>query len=160
MVDAEATTTNGSAFGVQVRIASTAPSGIYKVYSTLQDGAAGTATLQATITFTTGANVDVQIVKSGTVAAPAFVATGVGPIAPPDASTTSGVDVHTSYIFGQDAIGCTNLGDGMEATFVPRRPSDSDPLAQRAKAGWKRMFKAVVLNSDFFRRIESASAYD
>ena len=34
-----------------------------------------------------------------------------------------------------------------------------EPLAQRARASWKQIFKAVVLNPDFGRRLESASDF-
>ena len=37
--------------------------------------------------------------------------------------------------------------------------TDSDPLEQRRKIGWKIMFNAVICNQNFMRRIECGSAY-
>lgn len=155
---AEAAVTDVAAFAVQVIIESTATSAIYRLYSTLQDGAAGTATLQVgEINHTAGSDTTVYLVKAGSgLASNVFVVTGTGAVAPPD---NAAVNVHTGYVFGKNAVACVNLGGGMEAFFVPRKASESDPLAQRARAGWKRSFKACVLNPDYFRRFEAASAY-
>lgn len=157
VIDNEVTTTDAGAFGVAVTIASTAATGVYFVYSSLVGGAAGTPTRQVTVNHTTGTASVITTVMSGAVTAPAYVATATGPIAPPDGPT---VNVHTSYVFGKGGVGCVGLGEGLTTHFVPRKASDSDPLAQRTKVGWKRMWKAVVLNNDFFRRLESASEFN
>lgn len=85
-------------------------------------------------------------------------APGAGTTNPPLAAT--GVTVHVSWVMGKEAFTSVEL-DGMSLqTYVtPRGPSDSDPLAQRRKIGWKLMFKAVINNQNFMRRIESGSAY-
>lgn len=155
---AEAAVTNAAAFAVQIVVEDTAITAKYRLYSTLQDGATGTATLQVgEINHTTGADTTLYLVKTGSgLASNVFVVTGTGAVAPPD---NPAVNVHTGYVFGKNAVACVNLGDGMEAFFVPRKASESDPLAQRARAGWKRMFKACVLNPDYFRRFEAASNY-
>ncbi len=137
-------------------LASTAASGTYKVYATLEGGASGTATFQLRIRHTTGAASTIVLVKGGSgLANNVFIVTGTGAVAPPDAAA---VDVHTTHIMGRGYLGCTNLG-GLEAFFIPRRASESDPLAQRAKASWKQIFKALVLNPDFGLRLESASDF-
>jgi len=157
-IDLEDSTTNAAIFAIQIVINTTAPTGKYRLYSSLEGGAAGTATLQiGEINHTTGTATTVFLVKSGSgLASNVFVVTSTGPVAPADNPTVS---VHPGYVFGRDAVACVNLGDGMEAFFVPRKASESDPLAQRARAGWKRMFKACVLNPDFFRRFEAATAF-
>jgi len=73
----------------------------------------------------------------------------------PAASTT----VHTTWIFGKEAFGVVDL-DKLQATLTPNTASDSDPLIQRRKAGWKAMFKCVITNNNFIRLIESTSDYD
>lgn len=157
VIDDSVTTTNGAAFGVAVTIASGAPTGIYRLYATLLNGAAGTETLQVTRSHTTGTADTITFVMAGVVTDPAFVVTGTGPVAPPNAPAT--INVHTSYVLGKGHVACTNLGDGLETFYVPRRASESDPLAQRAKASWKRMFKTVITNPNFGTRIESASDF-
>lgn len=150
--------TNAAIYAVQVVIEDTAVSGKYRLYSSLEGGSLANATLQVgEINHTTGADTTLYLVKAGSgLASNVFVVTGSGMVAPP---TNPAINVHTGYVFGKDAVGCVSLGGGMEAFFVPRKASESDPLAQRARAGWKRMFKACVLNPDFFRRFEVASAY-
>ena len=154
----EAAVTDVAAFAVQIVIESTAISAIYRLYSTLQDGATGTATLQVgEINHTAGADTTLYLVKGGSgLASNVFVVTGTGAVAPPD---NPAVSVHTGYVFGRGAVACVNLGGGMEAFFVPRKATESDPLAQRARAGFKRSFKACVLNPDYFYRFEAASNY-
>jgi len=160
VIDDEVATTNVAAFGVAVTINTdpSAISGIYRVYSTLQDGATGTVTLQVQVVHTVGTAQTITLVKLGAVTAPAYVVTPTGPVAPPNAPAA--INVHVSYVLGQGHVACTNLKGGLQTTYVPRTPSISDPLAQRAAAGWKRMFKACITNPDFGRRIETASDFN
>jgi N4-gp56 family major capsid protein len=76
------------------------------------------------------------------------------------ASPPSGVTVHTSYALAKDAFGMVKLsGDNLRTYITPNTPSDSDPALQRRKLSLKGSFKAVVLNSNYFERLESASAF-
>jgi hypothetical protein len=50
-------------------------------------------------------------------------------------------------------------GDNLRTFITPNVPSDSDPALQRRKLSLKGSFKAVVLNGNYFERIESASAF-
>jgi N4-gp56 family major capsid protein len=75
------------------------------------------------------------------------------PVAP-----ATGVTVHTSFVFGIEAFGCVEL-DALKAYLTEDKAEKSDPLNQRRYAGWKAMFKAVIANQTFLRRIESASAF-
>lgn len=156
VIDNEVANTNVAAFVPQVTIAATALTATYKIYATMEGGATGTATFQLRVRHTQGTASVVILVKAGSgLPAGSFVVVGTGAVAPPD---TAAVNVHITYIIGKGHVGATELG-GLEAFFIPRRASESDPLAQRAKASWKQTFKAIVLNPDFGRRIESASDF-
>jgi N4-gp56 family major capsid protein len=79
----------------------------------------------------------------------------VGPSAPADTK-----EVFISWVFGQDAFGRVELdGMSMQAYITPPGPSYPDPLAQGRKVGSKIMWKAFILDNDYFRRIESNSNY-
>lgn len=70
---------------------------------------------------------------------------------------SSTVTVHTSYLFGKDAFAVTDL---QSIEMYKEGPGGvSDPLHQKMTMGWKVGFKAVILNNNFFARLESASAY-
>lgn len=71
----------------------------------------------------------------------------------------SGKIVHFSWVFGKEAFTVVDL-QKLQTFLTPNQASDSDPLAQRRKAGWKLMFKAVINNEDFLERMETLSAYD
>jgi len=156
--------TNGAAFMAQITIASaTSGAGTYNIYLTMEAGAAATATFQHRVVADGASSYVVTIAKAvgtGTIVttgtARALAVVGTGMLAPPDASAAGAV--HLTYIFGKEAFGVVNLG-GLKTTITPSTPSDSDPLVQRRKAGWKQLFKAVIKNPDFFRRIESLSTY-
>jgi N4-gp56 family major capsid protein len=70
----------------------------------------------------------------------------------------SGVTVHFSWFFGKEAYTVVEL-QKLQTYVTPKAASDSDPLAQRRKAGWKLMFKSVINNDNFMERTESGSAY-
>lgn len=79
-----------------------------------------------------------------------------GNVAP--AQPASGVVVHYAWILGKEAFAVPELMS-LETTLTPDVASDSDPLKQRRKAGWKVMFKPVICNENYIERIECASAY-
>lgn len=149
--------TAATPFAATVQINAGASTGTYKVYSTMQNGVIGTATLQLRIRHRAGTPDLITLVPGGApTGATVFVVTGSGPTAPPPPPT--GVNVHISYVMGRGYLGATTL-DALKTYIVAATASESDPLAQRTKAGWKQMFKALVLNPDFGTRIESASAF-
>lgn len=101
------------------------------------------------------------------------VATGVAPsvVTTVNAFTTSGftpqatpgvgITVHTSYAIAKESYGMVSLtGDNLRVLITPNTASDSDPAAQRRKVSLKGSFKSVILNNDWLRRFESASAFD
>ena len=77
-----------------------------------------------------------------------------GNVAP--AAPASGFTTHFSLIFGKEALSCVELNK-IHAYLTPATPSDSDPLVQRRKVGWKTDFKAVITNDNFLARIEHAT---
>lgn len=116
-------------------------------------GTGGTPLLSATNTSRTGA-------ATGAITGQTSVADtgGTGQTACPVAPTT-GVTIHNVYIFGKGAFGVIDLM-GIQRTLTTAEETDSDPLGQRRKTGYKFMAKAVILNEDFMKKIEVASAYD
>lgn len=72
----------------------------------------------------------------------------VAQVAPP-----SGVRVHFAFVIGKEAVSCVELNK-IQAYLTPAVPSDSDPLVQRRKVGWKCDFKAVICNQNFLARLE------
>ncbi len=155
-VSAVTAVTNAASFSVTAQIASTAPTGPYKVYVSLENGAV--ATLQAIVNHVVGTADTLVYVKAGTPsAAGRFIAQATGAVAPPEPPPTGGV--HTTYIFGQESFGVTDLA-GLETTLTPSVASDSDPLKQRRKAGWKQLFKPVIKNTSYYSILKTLSAFD
>lgn len=70
---------------------------------------------------------------------------------------TSTVTVYPTYIFGEWSFGVAEL-QKMNTYVSPRKSSDSDPLAQRAKVGAKCAFNTIILQQDAVLRLESASS--
>jgi N4-gp56 family major capsid protein len=87
-----------------------------------------------------------------------YTAKTSGTTAPAEMNSAS-AKVHTSFFIGKEAYTVVDL-QNLQSTLTPNEATDSDPLKQRRKAGWKVMFKAVINNNDFFARLESESAYD
>jgi hypothetical protein len=150
--------TNASAYTVAFTITATAPEGRYNVYVSAEGGTV--PTYQTTVTKPVGAQYVGVVAKAVTTAAAAtsvgYSATGAPAGADPPAAP--GV-VHIGYIFGKSAFAVPALGSRVETTLTPATASDSDPLKQRRKAGFKFMTKTCILNTDFFRRFEASSAF-
>lgn len=75
--------------------------------------------------------------------------------------STSGTssDVYPVVMFGRDSFGIVPLA-GMTSVIpmvVNPKPSDSDPLAQRGKVGWKTWHAAIILNDLWMVRLEVAA---
>jgi len=78
----------------------------------------------------------------------------------PQQSPASGVTIHTSYALGKEGYGMVKLsGDNLRVMSTDGKPSDSDPAAQRKKISLKGSFKSLILNDDYFQRVESVSAF-
>lgn len=80
---------------------------------------------------------------------------GNNPIAHPNTSRV----VHFAWLMGAEAFAIPEL-QSLQTFITPNTPSDSDPLLQRRKVGWKVNFKPVILNESFMHRIECESAFD
>lgn len=77
-----------------------------------------------------------------------------GQVAP--ASPASGFKTHFAVVLGKEALACIELNK-IKAYLTPATASDSDPLVQRRKVGWKADFKAMICNDNFMARIECAT---
>lgn len=64
---------------------------------------------------------------------------------------------HLSFVFGQNSYAVTNLQNMQTYTQGPG--SVADPLEQKMTVGWKFGFKSVILNNNFYSRLESVSRY-
>lgn len=160
-ISATQAVTNAAAFRA---IGTITAAGTYNIYCTLENGAAGTQTFQFRLTFA-GSTITWNIAKGigggvetpTSATAPEFVVRATGAVAPPAASAAG--NVHTTYVFGKESFGVVSL-QGMKTYMSPATASDSDPLVQRRKMGYKVMFKAVIKNTAFFTRAESLSAFN
>lgn len=74
------------------------------------------------------------------------------------AAAPSGVRVHHAFVLGKESIAAIELNK-IKAYLTPATPSDSDPLVQRRKVGWKCDFKAVITNESFLARIEHYTSH-
>lgn len=87
----------------------------------------------------------------------AITITGVGVSRTPPAAPANGVTVFPNFIFGEDAYGQVMLDDA-KMTYL-QAADKSDPLNQLRIVGWKCMYGTIILNNNFFMRIESSSAF-
>lgn len=71
----------------------------------------------------------------------------------------SGKDVHIAYAYGKDAYACVDLENGAGKPEIIVKPNGSagtnDPLNQRASAGWKNCFTAVITQPMAIVRVET-----
>ena len=74
-------------------------------------------------------------------------------------STSSKVEVHQAYAYGKDAYDCIDLEGGAGKPEIIVKPNGSagtdDPLNQRASAGWKNCFTAVITQPMALVRVET-----
>jgi N4-gp56 family major capsid protein len=90
-------------------------------------------------------------------ASTAIVITAVGVAQTPPAAPATGITVFPTFIIGRNAYGIVMLDD---VKFTYLRTADKlDPLNQLRIVGWKLMYGTIILNQNFFGRIESASAF-
>jgi N4-gp56 family major capsid protein len=156
-ISAVSTVTNAQSFSAAVTITAAAATGPYRIYVSAAGGAV--ALSQVVVNHVSG-TADVRtFIASGTPnGANRFVISTSGAPAQPPAPA-AGVTVHRTYVFGKSAFATPHIGAKMTATITPPTASDSDPLQQRRRTGFKWYGKTVILNTDFYRVIESASAF-
>ena len=70
-----------------------------------------------------------------------------------------GKDIHIAYAYGKDAYSCVDLENGAGKPEIIVKPNGSagtnDPLNQRASAGWKNCFTAVITQPMALVRVET-----
>lgn len=70
-----------------------------------------------------------------------------------------GKDIHIAYAYGKDAYACVDLEGGAGKPEIIVKPNGSagstDPLNQRASAGWKNCFTAVITQPLAIVRVET-----
>lgn len=72
-------------------------------------------------------------------------------------ATSTNVDVYNSIVVGRDAYATVNLagsGNGLTPIVVNPKPTESDPLAQRGRVGFKMYSTAAILNDAWMSRME------
>ena len=78
-----------------------------------------------------------------------------------DSSETAGtkIPVHIAYAYGKDSYACVELDTGAGKPEIIVKPNGSagstDPLNQRASAGWKNCFTAVITQPLALVRVET-----
>ena len=152
-----ANVTNAAAFVVIFTVDAAAPEGRYNFYVS-QPGGAIPLLAAGNVLKPVGAALTYTVVMTAT-ALPAATSASNPSGAPAGADPPASINVHVGYIFGKSAFAVPALGSRVQATLTPATASDSDPLQQRRKAGFKFMTKTCILNVDFYRRFECASAF-
>jgi hypothetical protein len=84
--------------------------------------------------------------------------TGTGVAQTPPAAPATGVTVYPTFIFGRGAYGQVVLDD-LKMTLL-LTADKSDPHNQLRVVGWKAFYGSILLNQQFFMRIESTSAFN
>ena len=72
-------------------------------------------------------------------------------------ATSTNVDVYNSIVVGRDAYATVNLasgGNGLTPIVVNPKPTESDPLGQRGRVGFKMYSAAAILNDAWMSRME------
>ena len=68
-------------------------------------------------------------------------------------------EIHIAYAYGKDSYACVDLEDGAGKPEIIVKPNGSagtdDPLNQRASAGWKNCFTAVITQPQALVRVEA-----
>lgn len=139
----------------------TVPSGVTKVNLYASTGAAGTERLQAR-----GLTLGGSYVLSGTGATDFAGGTGIqfttSGVLAPSLPPSTGVKVHKMYFIARGGYAVIENGPmvtTMTQSTTSSRSSDSDPLNQRMKIGYKGWRKDVILNENYLARFECASAF-
>jgi hypothetical protein len=85
------------------------------------------------------------------------VLTGTGVAQTPPAAPGVGITVYPTFIFGRGSYGQVIL-DTVKITLLPHADK-SDPLNQLRVVGWKSFWSTIILNQQFFMRIEATSNF-
>jgi N4-gp56 family major capsid protein len=85
------------------------------------------------------------------------IANNNGAALQPPAAPASGITTYATFVIGRGAYGQVKLDD-VKFTYL-KEADKSDPLNQLRVVGWKTFYGTIVLNQNFFMRIESVSAF-
>jgi N4-gp56 family major capsid protein len=85
------------------------------------------------------------------------IITGTGVAQTPPAAPATGVTVYPTFIIGKHAYGQVVLSD--PEFFYLTGPDKSDRANQLRVISWKLFYGTILLNQNFFLRLESASAF-
>lgn len=85
------------------------------------------------------------------------VITGTGVAQTPPAAPATGVSVYPTFLIGKDAYGQVMLSD--PEFFYLTGADKSDRLNQTRVVGWKVFYGTILLNQNFFLRLESGSGF-
>jgi len=134
----------------------------YNIYASDGTAAAGATTTATAMTLQGSGYAPSASIKlgssAGTASSTRLQLTTTGAAAPAQLAASTR-QIHLSFFIGKEAYTCVDLM-ALQSTLTAPVATDSDPLIQRRKAGWKTMFKAVINNNNFFARCESSSAFD
>lgn len=87
----------------------------------------------------------------------AVVITAIGAAQTPPAAPATGITVFPTFFIGRNAYGIVMLDD---VKFTYLKTADKlDPLNQLRIVGWKLFYGTIILNQNFFGRVESTSAF-
>lgn len=85
------------------------------------------------------------------------IITGIGVAQTPPAAPATGVTVFPTFLLGKDAYGQVMLSD--PEFFYLTGADKSDRLNQTRVVAWKVFYGTIILNQNFFMRLESASGF-
>ena len=150
--------------GVSASIAITGPNGSISVTVPTTSGYTynvyvGTASSPTTLGASASGPTVGPLAGTATGLAPGATAiiSGIGAARTPPAAPANGVTVYPTFIIGKDAYGQVMLDD-LKFTYLSTAEK-SDPLNQLRMVGWKVMYGTIILNNNFFMRIESSSNF-
>ncbi len=85
------------------------------------------------------------------------IITALGVAQVPPAAPATGVTVYPTFIFGKEAFVQLEL-DGLKMAYLDKADK-SDPNNQTRVVSWKVFYGTMIMNNQFFMRIESSSAF-
>jgi N4-gp56 family major capsid protein len=119
----------------------------------------GLATAETTLGLSASGPTSGPLAGNATQLAPGTTAviTGIGAARTPPAAPATGVTVYPTFIFGKESFAQVDLS-GLE-TFYLTGADKFDPQNQTRIVSWKIFYGTMIMNNQFFMRIESSSAF-
>jgi N4-gp56 family major capsid protein len=141
----------GPSGSISVTVPST-PGFTYNVY-------VGTTTSPANLGLSASGPTSGPMAGNAVQLAPGTVAviTGIGVAQTPPAAPATGVTVYPTFIFGKEGFAQVDLS--RLETFYLTGADKFDPQNQTRVVSWKIFYGTMIMNNQFFMRIESSSAF-